>query len=66
MNKFVSIKFISTFVSETNTKTLTTMKTKIISKTVKPARRCQNFNHWAEYIKQTVQTIKLKQDENNR
>jgi len=26
-NKFVSIKFITTFVSETNTKTLTAMKT---------------------------------------
>ena len=40
------------------------MKTKMIAKTVKPARRCQNFNHWAEYIKQSVQTLKLKQDGN--
>lgn len=40
------------------------MKTKMIAKTVKPTRRCQNFNHWAEYIKQSVQTLKLKQDGN--
>lgn len=40
------------------------MKTKMVAKTVKPARRCQNFNHWAEYIKQTVQTIKLKDNGN--
>lgn len=38
------------------------MKTKMVVKTVKPARRCQNFNHWSEYIKLTVQTIKLKQN----
>jgi len=38
---------------------------KTIAKTVKPARRCQNFNHWAQYIKETVQTIKLKQNESN-
>ena len=42
------------------------MKTKMIAKTVKPARRCQNFNHWAEYIKQSVQTLKLKQDGDNK
>jgi hypothetical protein len=42
------------------------MKTKIIAKTVKPARICQNFNHWAEYIKETVQTLKLKQNDNNK
>jgi hypothetical protein len=30
-------------------------------KTTLPLRRCQNFNHWAEYIKESVQKIKLKQ-----
>lgn len=40
------------------------MKTKMVAKTVKPARRCQNFNHWAEYIKLTVQTLKLKENGN--
>ena len=42
------------------------MKTKMIAKTVKPARRCQNFNHWSEYIKQTVQTLKLKENGTQR
>lgn len=42
------------------------MKTKTISHTVKPARRCQNFNHWAEYIKETIQTLKLKQNGDNK
>ena len=37
------------------------MKNKMIAKTVKPARRCQNFTHWSEYIKETIQTLKLKQ-----
>jgi hypothetical protein len=45
---------------------LNVMKTKIIAKTVKPARICQNFNHWAEYIKETVQTLKLKQNDNSK
>jgi len=66
VNKFVSIKFITTFVSETNTKTLTAMKKLSIAKTVKPARRCQNFTHWSEYIKETVQTLKLKQNGNDK
>jgi hypothetical protein len=35
------------------------MKTNV--KTIYPPRRCQNFNHWALYIKETVQKIKLKQ-----
>jgi hypothetical protein len=35
------------------------MKTNV--KTIYPPRRCQNFNHWAEYIKESVQKIKLKQ-----
>ena len=43
---------------------LKAMKTKTIARTVKPARRCQNFNHWAEYIKLTVQTLKLKENGN--
>lgn len=34
-------------------------------KTVYPSRKCQNFNHWAEYIKETVQKIKLKQKTEN-
>ena len=34
-------------------------------KTIYPARRCQNFNHWAEYIKETIQKIKLKQKSEN-
>ena len=40
------------------------MKNKMIAKTVKPARRCQNFNHWAMYIKEAVQTLKLKENGN--
>ena len=42
------------------------MKTKTIARTVKPARRCQNFNHWAMYIKEAVQTLKLRENENNK
>jgi hypothetical protein len=41
------------------------MKKLAIAKTVKPARRCQNFTHWSEYIKETIQTLKLKQHESN-
>ncbi len=37
------------------------MKTLAIAKTVKPARICQNYEHWKQYIKQAVQTIKNKQ-----
>ena len=39
------------------------MKTNV--KTVYPARKCQNFNHWTLYIKETVQKIKLKQKTEN-
>jgi hypothetical protein len=28
-------------------------------KTIYPTRRCQNFNHWCEYIKDTINKIKL-------
>lgn len=42
------------------------MKKLAIAKTVKPARRCQNFTHWSEYIRETVNQLKLKQDENNK
>jgi hypothetical protein len=28
-------------------------------KTIYPPRRCQNFNHWSEYIKETINKIKL-------
>lgn len=34
-------------------------------KTTLPPRKCQNFNHWSEYIKETVQKIKLKQKTEN-
>ena len=34
-------------------------------KTTLPLRRCQNFNAWAEYIKESVQKIKLKQKTEN-
>lgn len=37
------------------------MKTLAISKTVKPARICQNYEHWKQYIKAQVLTIKNKQ-----
>ena len=36
------------------------MKTLSISKTVKPARICQNYEHWKQYIKAQVLTIKNK------
>jgi hypothetical protein len=36
------------------------MKLKV--KTIYPLRRCQNFNHWALYIKETIN--KIKQIEN--
>jgi len=42
------------------------MKLKV--KTVYPSRKCQNFNHWAEYIKETINKIKLinkVENENN-
>jgi len=42
------------------------MKKLAIAKTVKPARRCQNFTHWSEYIKETIQTLKLKQHGNSK
>lgn len=42
------------------------MKKLAIAKTVKPARRCQNFTHWSEYIKETVNQLKLKQNGNNK
>ena len=42
------------------------MKTKTIAKTVKPARRCQNFTHWSEYIKETVNKLKLKENGDNK
>ena len=45
---------------------LNAMKKLAIAKTVKPARRCQNFSHWSEYIKETVQTLKLKENGNNK
>lgn len=31
-------------------------------KTVYPARKCQNFNHWAIYIKETINKIKLNKE----
>lgn len=35
-------------------------------KTIYPARKCQNFNHWALYIKNEVNKIKLKQQTENK
>lgn len=34
-------------------------------KTVYPARKCQNFNHWAIYIKETINKIKLNKESQN-
>ena len=31
-------------------------------KTVYPSRKCQNFNHWALYIKETINKIKLNKE----